>query len=37
MSQSFELPPGTYALKVLVRIGDRDTLAFARKDFTVGE
>jgi len=37
LSQSFELPPGTYALKVLVRIGDRDTLAFARKDFTVGE
>jgi VWFA-related protein len=37
MTQSFELPPGTYALKVLVRLGGHDTLAFARKDFTVGE
>jgi len=37
MSQSFDLPPGTYALKVLVRLDGHDTLAFARKDFTVGE
>jgi len=40
LSQSFDLPPGGYALKVLVRLvraDGRDTLAFARKDFTVGE
>jgi VWFA-related protein len=37
MTQSFDLPPGTYALKVLVRFKGHDTLAFARKDFTVGE
>jgi VWFA-related protein len=34
LSQSFDLPPGTYAMKVLVRL-ENDTLAFARKDFTV--
>jgi uncharacterized protein (DUF2141 family) len=33
---SFDLPPGTYAMKVLVRL-DNDTLAFTRKDFTIGE
>jgi VWFA-related protein len=37
ISQSFDLPPGTYALKVLVRLEGHDTLAFARKDFTIGE
>jgi VWFA-related protein len=40
MSQSFDLPPGGYVLKVLVRLvraDGRDTLAFARRDFTVGE
>ncbi len=37
IAQSFDLPPGTYALKVLVRLEGHDTLAFARKDFTVGE
>ena len=40
MSQSFDLPPGGYSLKVLVRLvhaDGHDTLAFARKDFTVGE
>ena len=36
LAQSFDLPPGTYAMKVLVRL-DNDTLAFARKDFTIGE
>jgi VWFA-related protein len=36
IAQSFDLPPGTYAMKVLVRL-ENDTLAFARKDFTVGE
>jgi VWFA-related protein len=36
IAQSFDLPPGTYAMKVLVRL-DNDTLAFARKDFTIGE
>ena len=35
IAQSFDLPPGTYAMKVLVRLDD--TLAFARKDFTIGE
>jgi VWFA-related protein len=37
MTQSFDLPPGTYAMKVLVRIDGRDALAFARRDFTVGD
>lgn len=37
ISQSFDLPPGTYALKVLVRLDGHDTLAFARRDFTVKE
>lgn len=37
MTQSFHLPPGTYAMKVLVRIDGRDALAFARRDFTVGD
>jgi VWFA-related protein len=37
ISQSFDLPLGTYALKVLVRLEGHDTLAFARKDFTVEE
>ena len=36
LAQSFDLPPGTYAIKVLVRL-DSDTLAFARKDFTIGD
>ena len=36
LSHTFDLPPGTYAMKVLVRLGD-DTLAFARKDFTIGD
>jgi len=36
MTQSFDLPPGTYAMKVLVSL-DSDTLSFARKDFTIGE
>ncbi len=36
MAQSFDLPPGTYAMKVLVRL-DSDTMAFARKDFTIGD
>jgi VWFA-related protein len=36
LAQSFDLPPGTYAMKVLVRL-DNDILAFARKDFTIGE
>jgi VWFA-related protein len=36
IAQSFDLPPGTYAMKVLVRL-DNDTLAFDRKDFTIGE
>jgi len=36
LAQSFDLPPGTYTMKVLVRL-DGDTLAFARKDFTIGE
>jgi len=37
ITQSFDLAPGTYAMKVLVRIDGHDTLAFARKDFTVKE
>lgn len=37
MSQPFELPPGKYTVKVLVRIEGHDALAFAREDFTVGE
>ena len=37
IAQSFDLPPGTYALKVLVRLEGHDTLAFARKDFTIRE
>ena len=36
LAQSFDLPPGTYAMKVLVRLGN-DTMAFARKDFTIGD
>jgi len=36
LSHSFDLPAGTYAMKVLVRL-DNDTLAFIRKDFTIGE
>jgi len=36
IAQSFELPPGTYAMKVLVRL-ENDTMAFARKDFTIGD
>jgi VWFA-related protein len=37
ITQDFDLPPGKYAMKVLVRLDRHDTLAFARKDFTVGE
>jgi hypothetical protein len=37
ITQSFDLAPGTYAMKVLVRIDGHDTLAFARNDFTVKE
>lgn len=37
ITHSFDLPPGTYAMKVLVRIDGHDTLAFARKDLTVTE
>jgi hypothetical protein len=37
IAQSFDLPPGMYAMKVLVRLEGHDTLAFARKDFTIGE
>lgn len=37
LAQSFDLPPGTYSMKVLVRLDHHDTLAFARKDFTVGD
>jgi VWFA-related protein len=37
VTESFELPPGRYAMKVLVRVEGQDTLAFARKDFTIGE
>jgi len=37
ITHTFDLPPGTYAMKVLVRIEGHDTLAFARKDFTVAE
>jgi VWFA-related protein len=37
IAQSFDLPAGTYALKVLVRLEGHDTLAFARKDFTILE
>lgn len=33
ITQSFDLAPGTYAMKVLVRIDGHDTLAFARNDF----
>jgi VWFA-related protein len=33
----FDLPPGTYAMKVLVRLDGHDTLAFARKEFAIGE
>lgn len=36
MAHDFELPPGSYAAKVLVRFDDRATLGFARGDFTVG-
>jgi VWFA-related protein len=34
-TQSFDLPPGKYAMKVLVRITGQETLAFARRDFTI--
>jgi VWFA-related protein len=37
VTASFELPPGRYAMKVLVRVDGQDTLAFARKDFTIAE
>ncbi|HXH39281.1 MAG TPA: VWA domain-containing protein [Thermoanaerobaculia bacterium] len=37
ITQPFDLPPGKYAMKVLVRIEGHDALAFAREDFTVGE
>jgi len=36
VTHSFDLPPGTYAMKVLVHL-DNDMLSFARKDFTIGE
>jgi VWFA-related protein len=35
ITQPFDLPPGKYAMKVLVRIEGHDSLAFAREDFTV--
>jgi len=35
IAHTFDLPPGTYAMKVLVRIEGHDALAFARKDFAV--
>jgi len=37
ITHTFDLPPGAYAMKVLIRIDGHDTLAFARKDFAVGE
>jgi hypothetical protein len=37
ITHNFDLPPGTYAMKVLVRFNGQDALAFARKDFAVGE
>jgi VWFA-related protein len=37
ITQSFALTPGKYAMKVLVRLEGHDTLAFARKDFTIGD
>jgi len=37
ITHTFDLPPGTYAMKVLVRIQGQDTLAFARRDFAVEE
>jgi len=37
ITQPFDLPPGKYAMKVLVRIEGHDTLAFAREDFTIGD
>ena len=33
--EKFELPPGKYAAKVLVRIDGSGALGFARADFTV--
>jgi hypothetical protein len=35
LSQTFELPNGSYAAKVLVRFDDQ--LGFARSDFAVGQ
>jgi VWFA-related protein len=37
IAQSFDLPPGNYTMKVLVRIDGRDALALSREDFTVKE
>ncbi|MEA2162084.1 MAG: hypothetical protein QOK37_211 [Thermoanaerobaculia bacterium] len=37
IAQSFDLPPGNYTMKVLVRVDGRDALALTREDFTVKE
>lgn len=37
IEHSFDLPPGNYMMKVLVRVDGRDALAFAREEFTVKE
>ena len=35
LSQTFDLPPGRYVAKALIRFGVNDSLGFSRADFTV--
>jgi len=37
ITQPFDLPPGKYTVKVLVRVEGHEALAFARQDFTIEE
>ena len=37
LREIFQLPPGTYAAKALLRIAGTNVLGFARNDFTIGE
>lgn len=37
LKETFQLPPGTYAAKALVRVAGTSVLGFSRNDFTIGE
>jgi VWFA-related protein len=37
LTHTFDLPPGHYVAKVLLRVDGSDALGFARNDFTIGD